>query len=46
MGSTKQNMYDDDACPSHLQSQSLLGDLGGVSGVDGKRSGELDKQGT
>ena len=33
------------ACPSHLQSQSLVGDLGGVSGVDGHRSGKLDKRG-
>ena len=37
-------MYGDDACPSHLQSQSV-GDLGGVTGVDGHRSGKLDKLG-
>ena len=36
-------MYGDDACPRHLQ--SLVGDLGGVTGVDGQRSGKLDKQG-
>ena len=34
----KQIMYGDDACPSHLQSQSSVGDLGGVTGVDGHRS--------
>ena len=38
-------MYGDDACPSHLQSQSLVGDLGGVTGVGGQRSGMLDKRG-
>ena len=38
-------MYGDDACPSHLQSQSSVGDLGGVTGVDGHRSGKLDKRG-
>ena len=31
--------------PSHLQSQSSVGDLGGVTGVDGHRSGKLDKPG-
>ena len=40
-----QILYGDDACPSHLQSQSSVGDLEGVSGVDGQRSGKLDKQG-
>ena len=38
-------MYGDDACRSHLQSQSSVGDLGGVTGVDGHRSGKLDKRG-
>ena len=38
-------LYGDDACPSHLQSQSLVGDLGGVPGVDGQGSGKLDKPG-
>ena len=41
----KQTLYGNDACPSHLQSQSSVGDLGGVNGVDGQRSGKLDKQG-
>ena len=41
----KQILYGDDACPSHLQSQSSVGDLGGVTGVDGHRSGKLDKRG-
>ena len=41
----KQILYGDDACPSHLQSQSSVGDLGGVTGVDGHRSGKLDKPG-
>ena len=41
----KQILYGDDACPSHLQSQSLVGDQGGVAGVDGQRSGKLDKRG-
>ena len=41
----KQILYGDDACPSHLQSQSSVGDLGGVTGVDGHRSGMLDKRG-
>ena len=31
----KQILYGDDACPS--QSQSSVGDLGGVTGVDGYR---------
>ena len=37
----KQILYGDDACPiaSHLQSQSSVGDLGGVTRVDGHRSG-------
>ena len=39
----KQILYGDDACPSHLQSQSSAGDLGGVTGVDGQRSGKLNK---
>ena len=39
----KQILYGDDACPSHLQSKSAVGDLGGVTGVDGQRSGKLDK---
>ena len=30
----KQILYGDDACPSHLRSQSSVGDLGGVTGVD------------
>ena len=38
-------MYGDDACSSHLPSQSSVGDLGGVTGVDGHRSGKLDKRG-
>ena len=38
-------MYGDDACLSHFQSQSSVGDLGGVTGVDGHRSGKLDKRG-
>ena len=38
-------MYGDDACRSHLQPQSSVGDLGGVTGVDGHRSGKLDKRG-
>ena len=29
----KQILYGDDACPSHLQSQSSVGDLGGVTGI-------------
>ena len=33
----KQILYGDDACRSHLQSQSLVGDLGGITGVDGHR---------
>ena len=41
----KQILYGDDACPSHLQSQPSVGDLGGVTGVDGQRSGKLDKPG-
>ena len=41
----KQILYGDVACPSHLQSQSLVGDLGGVTGIDGQRSGKLDKRG-
>ena len=41
----KQILYGDDACPSHLQSQSSVGDLGGVTGVDGHRSGKLDNRG-
>ena len=41
----KETLYGDDACPSHLQSQSSVGDLGGVTGVDGHRSGKLDKRG-
>ena len=41
----KQILYGDDACPSHLQSQSSVGDLGSVTGVDGHRSGKLDKRG-
>ena len=41
----KQMLYGDDACPSHLQSQSLVGDQGGVTGVDGQRTGKLDKRG-
>ena len=41
----KQILYGDDAWPSHLQSQSSVGDLGGVTGVDGHRSGKLDKRG-
>ena len=41
----KQILYGDDACPSHLQSQSSVEDLGGVTAVDGHRSGKLDKQG-
>ena len=40
----KQILYGDVACPSHLQSQSLVGDLGGVTGIDGQRSGKLDKR--
>ena len=39
----KQILYGDDACPSHLQSQSSVGNLGGVTGVDGHRSGKLEK---
>ena len=42
---SKQILYGDDACPSHLQSQSSVGDMGGVTGVDGQRSGKLDKRG-
>ena len=38
-------LYGDGACSSHLQSQSSVGDLGGVTGVDGQRSGKLDKLG-
>ena len=38
-------MYGDDARPSHLQSQSSVGDLRGVTGVDGQRSGKLGKRG-
>ena len=38
-------MYGNHACPSHLQSQSSVGDLGGVTRVDGHRSGKLDKRG-
>ena len=40
----KQILYGDDACPSHLQSQSSVGDLGGTTGVDGQRIGKLDKR--
>ena len=42
----KQILYGDDACPSHLHSQCAVGDLGGVTGVDGHRSGKFDKRGT
>ena len=35
----KQILYGNDACSSHLQSQSLVGDMGGITGVDGQRSG-------
>ena len=38
----KQILYGDDACPSHLQSHSSVGDLGGVHG---HRSGKSDKRG-
>ena len=38
-------LYGDDTCLSHLQSQSSVGDLGGVTGVDGQRGGKLDEQG-
>ena len=41
----KQILYADHACPSHLQSQSSVGYLGGVTGVDGHRCGKLDKRG-
>ena len=41
----KQILYGDDACPSLLQSQSSVGNLGGVTGVDGQRSGKLDTRG-
>ena len=41
----KQILFGDNVCPSHLQSQSSVGDLGGVTGVDGHRSGKLDKRG-
>ena len=41
----KQILYGDNACPSHLQSQSSVRDLGGVTGDDGQRSGKLDKPG-
>ena len=41
----KRILYGDDACPSHLQPQSSVGDLGGATEVDGQRSGELDKRG-
>ena len=34
--------HGDDACPGHLQ---LVGDLGGVTGVDGQRSGKLNRRG-
>ena len=30
---------------AHLESQSSVGDLGGVTGVDGQRSGKLDRRG-
>ena len=40
----KQILHGDETCPSHLQSQSSVGDLGGVTGVDGQRSGKLDNQ--
>ena len=36
----KQILYGDDTCPSHLQSQSSVGNLGGVTGVDGHRRGK------
>ena len=39
------SIYGDDACPSHLQSQASVGDLGSFTGVDGQRSGKLDKRG-
>ena len=41
----KQILHGNDAYPSHLQSQSSVGDLGGVTGVDGQRSCKLDKRG-
>ena len=41
-GIRKQILLGDDACP-HLQSQSSVGDLGDVTGVNRQRSGKLDK---
>ena len=38
-------LYGDDARPSHLQSQSSVGYLRGVTGVDGQRIDKLDKRG-
>ena len=39
----KQILYGDDACPSHLQSQPSVGELGCVTGVDRQTRGKLDK---
>ena len=41
----KQVLYGDDACPSHLQSQSSVGDLGVSLVLMRHRSGKLDKRG-
>ena len=43
MGSKKTNIVWQYRMPSHLQSQFSVGDLG-VTGVDGQRSGKLDKR--
>ena len=39
----KQILYDDDACPSHLQSQSLVGDLGVSLELMGRGVDKRDK---
>ena len=41
----KQKQYGNDTCPSHLQSQSSVGNRGSVTGVDGQRIGKLYKRG-
>ena len=41
----KQTPYGNEVCPSHFQSQSSVGDLGVVTGIDGQRSSKMDKRG-
>lgn len=39
-------MYGDDSCPGQLQSQSLTGDLAGITEIEGQGKGKLDHKGT